>query len=160
METKQRVRLTVNGTEYERDVEVRKTLADFLRYDLGLRGTHLGCEHGVCGACTILLDDVSVRSCILYAVQADGADLLTVEGLAPSGGELHPLQEAFREHHGLQCGFCTPGFLMPAMELLVERQNPTDEEIREAISGNLCRCTGYQGIVDAIKAADKTWHRL
>lgn len=160
METKQRVRLTVNGTEYERDVEVRKTLADFLRYDLGLRGTHLGCEHGVCGACTILLDDVSVRSCILYAVQADGADLLTVEGLAPPGGELHPLQEAFREHHGLQCGFCTPGFLMPAMELLVERQNPTDEEIREAISGNLCRCTGYQGIVDAIKAADKTWHRL
>lgn len=160
METKQQVRLTVNGTEYERDVEVRKTLADFLRYDLGLRGTHLGCEHGVCGACTILLDDVSVRSCILYAVQADGADLLTVEGLAPSGGELHPLQEAFREHHGLQCGFCTPGFLMPAMELLVERQNPTDEEIREAISGNLCRCTGYQGIVDAIKAADKTWHRL
>lgn len=160
METKQRVRLTVNGTEYERDVEVRKTLADFLRYDLGLRGTHLGCEHGVCGACTILLDDVSVRSCILYAVQADSSDLLTVEGLAPSGGELHPLQEAFREHHGLQCGFCTPGFLMPAMELLVERQNPTDEEIRETISGNLCRCTGYQGIVDAIKAADKTWHRL
>lgn len=160
METKQRVRLTVNGTEYERDVEVRKTLADFLRYDLGLRGTHLGCEHGVCGACTILLDDVSVRSCILYAVQADSSDLLTVEGLAPPGGELHPLQEAFREHHGLQCGFCTPGFLMPAMELLVERQNPTDEEIRETISGNLCRCTGYQGIVDAIKAADKTWHRL
>ncbi|MDN5697270.1 MAG: (2Fe-2S)-binding protein [Rubrobacter sp.] len=160
METKQQVRLTVNGTEYERDVEVRKTLADFLRYDLGLRGTHLGCEHGVCGACTILLDDVSVRSCILYAVQADSSDLLTVEGLAPSGGELHPLQEAFREHHGLQCGFCTPGFLMPAMELLVERQNPTDEEIRETISGNLCRCTGYQGIVDAIKAADKTWHRL
>lgn len=160
MEAKQRVRLTVNGAEYERDVEVRKTLADFLRYDLGLRGTHLGCEHGVCGACTILLDDVSVRSCILYAVQADGADLLTVEGLAPPGGELHPLQEAFREHHGLQCGFCTPGFLMPAMELLVERQNPSDEEIREAVSGNLCRCTGYQGIVDAIKAADKTWHRL
>lgn len=160
MEAKQRVRLTVNGAEYERDVEVRKTLADFLRYDLGLRGTHLGCEHGVCGACTILLDDVSVRSCILYAVQADGADLLTVEGLAPPGGELHPLQAAFREHHGLQCGFCTPGFLMPAMELLVERQNPSDEEIREAISGNLCRCTGYQGIVDAIKAADKTWHRL
>ena len=160
MEAKQRVRLTVNGTEYERDVEVRKTLADFLRYDLGLRGTHLGCEHGVCGACTILLDDVSVRSCILYAVQADSSDLLTVEGLAPPGGELHPLQEAFREHHGLQCGFCTPGFLMPAMELLVERQNPTDEEIRETISGNLCRCTGYQGIVDAIKAADKTWHRL
>lgn len=160
MEAKQRVRLTVNGAEYERDVEVRKTLADFLRYDLGLRGTHLGCEHGVCGACTILMDDVSVRSCILYAVQADGLDLLTVEGLAPPGGELHPLQEAFREHHGLQCGFCTPGFLMPAMELLVERQNPSDEEIREAVSGNLCRCTGYQGIVDAIKAADKTWHRL
>ncbi|MDN5698645.1 MAG: (2Fe-2S)-binding protein [Rubrobacter sp.] len=160
MEPKRSVQLTVNGVEYEREVEVRKTLADFLRGDLGLRGTHLGCEHGVCGACTILLDDASVRSCILYAVQADGADILTVEGLSTPGEELHPIQEAFREHHGLQCGFCTPGFLMPAMELLVERRNPGEEEIREAISGNLCRCTGYQGIVEAIKAADKNWQRL
>lgn len=160
MESKRRVQLTVNGVEYEREVEVRKTLADFLRADLGLRGTHLGCEHGVCGACTILLDDASVRSCILYAVQADGADILTVEGLSTPGEALHPIQEAFRDHHGLQCGFCTPGFLMPAMELLVERRNPGEEEIREAISGNLCRCTGYQGIVEAIKAADKSWQRL
>ena len=152
--------MTVNGAEYEREVEVRKTLADFLREDLGLRGTHLGCEHGVCGACTILFDDVSVRSCILYAVQADGADILTVEGLAPAGGPLHPIQEAFRDHHGLQCGFCTPGFLMPALELLVEKRSPSEEEIREAISGNLCRCTGYHGIVEAIRAADATWERL
>ena len=151
--------MTVNETEYEREVEVRKTLADFLREDLGLRGTHLGCEHGACGACTILFDDVSVRSCILYAVQADGADILTVEGLAPAGGPLHPIQEAFRDHHGLQCGFCTPGFLMPALELLAEKRNPGEEEIREAISGNLCRCTGYQGIVEAIRAADATWER-
>ena len=152
--------MTVNGAEYEREVEVRKTLADFLREDLSLRGTHLGCEHGVCGACTILFDDVSVRSCILYAVQADGADILTVEGLAPAGGPLHPIQEAFRDHHGLQCGFCTPGFLMPALELLVEKRNPSEEEIREAISGNLCRCTGYHSIVEAIRAADATWERL
>jgi len=152
--------VTVNGVEYEREVEVRKTLADFLREDLGLRGTHLGCEHGVCGACTILFDDASVRSCIMYAVQADGADILTVEGMAPPGGPLHPIQEAFRDHHGLQCGFCTPGFLMPALELLVEKRNPSEDEIREAISGNLCRCTGYQGIVEAIRAADETWERL
>ena len=160
MERRRTIQVTVNGAEYEREVEVRKTLADFLREDLGLRGTHLGCEHGVCGACTILFDDVSVRSCILYAVQADGADILTVEGLAPAGGPLHPIQEAFRDHHGLQCGFCTPGFLMPALELLVEKQNPSEEEIREAISGNLCRCTGYHGIVEAIRAADATWERL
>lgn len=160
MEHRKTVRVTVNGVEYEREVEMRKTLADFLRYDLGLRGTHLGCEHGVCGACTILFDDVSVRSCILYAVQADGADILTVEGLAPVEGPLHPIQEAFREHHGLQCGFCTPGFLMPTLELLVEKQNPSEQEIREAISGNLCRCTGYAGIVEAIRAADATWERL
>lgn len=154
------VRVTVNGVEYEREVEARKTLADFLREDLGLRGTHLGCEHGVCGACTILFNDASVRSCIMYAVQADGADILTVEGMAPLGGPLHPIQEAFRDHHGLQCGFCTPGFLMPALELLVEKRNPGEGEIREAISGNLCRCTGYQGIVEAIRAADETWERL
>lgn len=159
MERSRTVRLTVNGTEYEREVEARKTLADFLREDLGLRGTHLGCEHGVCGACTVLFNDVSVRSCILYAVQADGADILTVEGLAPAEGPLHPIQEAFRDHHGLQCGFCTPGFLMPALELLVEKQGPSEEEIREAISGNLCRCTGYAGIVEAIRAADEAWDR-
>jgi carbon-monoxide dehydrogenase small subunit len=160
MERSRIVQVTVNGVEYEREVEVRKTLADFLREDLGLRGTHLGCEHGVCGACTVLFDDASVRSCIMYAVQADGADILTVEGLAPPGGPLHPIQEAFRDHHGLQCGFCTPGFLMPALELLVEKRNPSEEEIRDAISGNLCRCTGYQGIVEAIRAADETWERL
>ena len=153
------IRTTVNETEYEKEVDVRKTLADFLREDLGLRGTHLGCEHGVCGACTILFNDVSVRSCILYAVQADGADILTVEGLAPAGGPLHPIQEAFRAHHGLQCGFCTPGFLMSALELLVEKRDLSEEEVREAISGNLCRCTGYQGIVEAIRAADETWER-
>jgi carbon-monoxide dehydrogenase small subunit len=160
MERSRIVRMTVNGVEYEREVEVRKTLADFLREDLGLRGTHLGCEHGVCGACTIMFDDATVRSCIMYAVQADGADILTVEGMAPPGGPLHPIQEAFRDHHGLQCGFCTPGFLMPALELLVEKRNPSEDEIREAISGNLCRCTGYQGIVEAIRAADETWERL
>ena len=160
MERSRLVRVTVNEVEYEREVEVRKTLADFLREDLGLRGTHLGCEHGVCGACTVLFDDASVRSCIMYAVQAAGADILTVEGMAPPGGPLHPIQEAFRDHHGLQCGFCTPGFLMPALELLVEKRNPSDEEIRDVISGNLCRCTGYQGIVDAIRAADETWERL
>jgi aerobic-type carbon monoxide dehydrogenase small subunit (CoxS/CutS family) len=159
MERRRTIHVTVNKTEYEREIEVRKTLADFLREDLGLRGTHLGCEHGVCGACTILFNDVSVRSCILYAVQADGADILTVEGLAPAGGPLHPIQEAFRDHHGLQCGFCTPGFLMPALELLVEKRGPSEEEIREAISGNLCRCTGYEGIVQAIRAADETWER-
>lgn len=160
MERSRLVRVTVNEVEYEREVEVRKTLADFLREDLGLRGTHLGCEHGVCGACTVLFDDASVRSCIMYAVQADGADILTVEGMAPPGGPLHPIQEAFRDHHGLQCGFCTPGFLVPALELLVEKRNPSEEEIRDVISGNLCRCTGYQGIVEAIRAADETWERL
>ncbi len=154
------MKVTVNGLEYEREVEVRKTLADFLREDLGLRGTHLGCEHGVCGACTVLFNDVSVRSCIVYAVQADGAEILTVEGLAPAEGPLHPIQEAFREHHGLQCGFCTPGFLMTAFEFLIEKPGPSEDEIREAISGNLCRCTGYHGIVEAIRAADATWDRL
>ena len=160
MERRRSMKVTVNGVEYEREVEARKTLADFLREDLGLRGTHLGCEHGVCGACTVLFNDVSVRSCIVYAVQADGAEILTVEGLAPAEGPLHPIQEAFREHHGLQCGFCTPGFLMTAFEFLIEKPNPSEDEIREAISGNLCRCTGYHGIVEAIRAADATWDRL
>ena len=153
------IRVTVNGVGYEREVDVRKTLADFLREDLGLRGTHLGCEHGVCGACTVLFNDSSVRSCIIYAAQADGTEILTVEGLAPAAGPLHPIQEAFRDKHGLQCGFCTPGFVLVALDFLVEAREPSEEEIREAISGNLCRCTGYQGIVEAIRAADANWER-
>ena len=137
----------------------RRTLADFLRDDLGLTGTHLGCEHGVCGACTVLLDGASVRSCILYAVQAEGAAIKTVESLAPGPDELHPVQEAFRRCHGLQCGFCTPGFLMTAHELLRDTRSPGDDQIRQTISGNLCRCTGYQGIVEAIRLADELWQR-
>jgi len=146
------IRLTVNGRAYERTVEVRKTLADFLREDLDLTGTHLGCEHGVCGACTVVMDGEAVRSCLLFAVQADGCELLTVEGLA-EGDSLHPIQEAFWEHHGLQCGFCTPGFLMTLYCFLRESPNPSEAEIREALAGNLCRCTGYQNIVIAAKAA-------
>jgi carbon-monoxide dehydrogenase small subunit len=159
MERKKTIHVTVNGEEYEREVEVRKTLADFLREDLGLRGTHLGCEHGVCGACTVLFNDSSVRSCIIYAAQANGTEILTIEGLAPAAGPLHPIQEAFRDKHGLQCGFCTPGFVLAALDFLVEAREPSEEEIREAISGNLCRCTGYQGIVEAIRAADANWER-
>jgi carbon-monoxide dehydrogenase small subunit len=128
------------------------TLADFLRDELRLTGTHLGCEHGVCGACTVLLDGASVRSCLLFAVQAEGAEVATVEGLA-GDGELHPLQEAFWAEHGLQCGFCTPGFQMTAVEFLRENPDPTEEEIRVAISGNLCRCTGYVNIIKAIRSA-------
>ena len=138
---------------------MRKTLVDFLREDLGLRGTHVGCEHGVCGACTVLLDGASVRSCIMYAVQADGAEIRTVEGLAPAGGPLHPLQQSFQDHHALQCGFCTPGFLMTAYEFLTDARRPSEDEIRAAIAGNLCRCTGYKGIVEAIRAADTAWER-
>lgn len=152
------VRLTVNGQPLERTVEVRKTLADFLREDLGLTGTHLGCEHGVCGACTILLDGEPVRSCLLFAVQAAGTVIETVESLAP-GDTLHPVQAAFREHHGLQCGFCTPGFLMSAVALLRAQPQPTDEQIMETLGGHLCRCTGYQGIVEAVRAASRTWQR-
>ena len=146
------IRLIVNGQPHERTVEVRRTLADFLREDLDLTGTHLGCEHGVCGACTVVLNGDAVRSCLLLAVQADGAEVMTVESLAP-GEVLHPLQEAFREHHALQCGFCTPGFLMTAYCFLRDCPRPTDAEIREAIAGNLCRCTGYQNIVAAVRAA-------
>jgi carbon-monoxide dehydrogenase small subunit len=146
------VRVRVNGQEHERTVEPRKSLADFLREDLDLTGTHVGCEHGVCGACTVLLDGQPVRSCLLLAVQADGAALTTVEGLA-DGDRLHPIQQAFWDHHGLQCGFCTPGILLTAKALLEENPHPTDAEIREAISGNLCRCTGYHFIVEAIRAA-------
>ncbi|WP_409493835.1 (2Fe-2S)-binding protein [Amycolatopsis sp. cmx-11-12] len=146
------VTLTVNGRTYRADCEPRRTLADFLRHDLGFTGVHVGCEHGVCGSCTITLDGASARSCCLLAVQVDGAEIVTIEGLA-SDGELHPLQESFRKHHGLQCGFCTPGMLATALELLKENPAPTDAEIRQGISGNLCRCTGYQFIVDAIRDA-------
>jgi carbon-monoxide dehydrogenase small subunit len=143
------ITVKVNGVEHEAQVEVRLTLADFLRHQLELTGTHVGCEHGVCGACTILLDGRSMRSCLLLAVQTNGREVTTIEGIAPRSGGLHPLQEAFREHHGLQCGFCTPGLLTTLLEFLREHPDPTEEEVRVAISGNLCRCTGYQGIVDA-----------
>ncbi|MDR7495259.1 MAG: (2Fe-2S)-binding protein [Armatimonadota bacterium] len=146
------VRLRVNGTEVARTVEVRRTLADFLREDLGLTGTHLGCEHGVCGACTVLLDGQPVRSCLMFAVQADGTEVVTVEALGTVDA-LSPLQEAFVAHHGLQCGFCTPGILMSAHALLRDVPHPTDEQIREVLGGHLCRCTGYQGILDAVRAA-------
>lgn len=150
--------VTVNGERFERDVEPRLLLSDFLRHELRLTGTHVGCEHGVCGACTILVDDEAVRSCILLAVQADGCEITTVEGLAggaaaPGNLELHPIQAAFHEAHGLQCGFCTPGLLATLVPFLAENPDPDETEIREAISGNLCRCTGYQNIVTAVKLA-------
>ncbi|MDQ7827729.1 MAG: (2Fe-2S)-binding protein [Armatimonadota bacterium] len=148
----QRITLTVNGVARTLTVPVRRTLADALRDDLGLTGTHLGCEHGVCGACTVLLDGRAVRSCLLLAVQADGREVLTVEGLA-QGDRLHPIQEAFWETHALQCGFCTPGFLMTVYAFLRETPHPTDEEIREALAGNLCRCTGYVNILKAVRLA-------
>jgi len=147
------IRVTVNGEEHEALVEPRRLLADFLREDLGLTGTHLGCEHGVCGACTVLLDGQTIRSCLLFAVQASGHQVLTVEALAAPDGTLHPIQHAFWTEHGLQCGFCTPGFLMTSYELLQSNPSPSDDEIRAAISGNLCRCTGYQNIVRAVRAA-------
>ncbi|HLO03224.1 MAG TPA: (2Fe-2S)-binding protein [Symbiobacteriaceae bacterium] len=146
------ISLTVNGTTFTRTVEPRLLLSDFLRHELGLTGTHVGCEHGVCGACTVLLDGAPVRSCLAFAIQMDGATITTVEGLA-SDGELHPLQEAFQEKHGLQCGFCTPGILMTMLPWIAEHPNPTEAEIREALSGNLCRCTGYQKIVEAVQLA-------
>lgn len=150
--TTQTVRLRVNGQDVERQVEVRRLLADFLRHDLGLTATHLGCEHGVCGACTVMLNGNSVRSCLLLAVQADGGEVMTLEGLA-DGEQLHPLQQAFWDHHALQCGFCTSGFLMSAYDLLSKNPQPSEEEIRHGLSGNLCRCTGYANIVKAVKAA-------
>ena len=155
---RQTIRLRVNGQEVEREVEVRKLLADFLREDLGLTATHLGCEHGVCGACTVVLNGDSVRSCLLFAVQADGGDLLSVEGLARDG-QMHPLQQAFWDHHALQCGFCTSGFLMSAYDLLQKNPHPSEEEIRHGLSGNLCRCTGYANIVKAVMAAAKEMNR-
>jgi carbon-monoxide dehydrogenase small subunit len=149
------IRVTVNRHPHEATVEVRKTLADFLRDDLELTGTHLGCEHGVCGACTVILDGAAVRSCLLFAAQVNGRSIETVEGLA-DGETLNPLQQAFHEHHALQCGFCTPGFLMTLTCFLRECPDPSDAQIREAISGNLCRCTGYQNIVTAARAAARS----
>jgi aerobic-type carbon monoxide dehydrogenase small subunit (CoxS/CutS family) len=181
--TERTITLTVNGTSYTRTVPVRKLLSDFIREDLGLTGTHVGCEHGVCGACTVLLDGATTRSCLLFAVQADGAAITTVEGLEQDG-ELHPIQEAFWQEHGLQCGFCTPGILLTVYEFLAERGSPSkegilprvamgravavdvaerpglsEEEIRHALAGNLCRCTGYQNIVKAVATADRLWER-
>jgi len=152
------ITVRVNERDYVERVAPRLLLSDFLRHQLGLTGTHVGCEHGVCGACTVLLDGAAVRSCLLLAVQADGARITTVEGLARDGEPLHPVQEAFREMHGLQCGFCTPGVLMAAQALLRDETNPTRERIREYLSGNYCRCTGYQAIVDAIEAVAKARH--
>jgi carbon-monoxide dehydrogenase small subunit len=153
------VRVRVNGSDYERTVEPRLLLSDFIRHELGLRGTHVGCEHGVCGCCTVRVDGAATRSCLMFAVQADGSEILTIEGMA-NGPELHPIQAAFHETHALQCGFCTPGFVIAIQELL--EQNPradlSDEEIREGISGNLCRCTGYQNIVEAVKLAAHTMY--
>jgi aerobic-type carbon monoxide dehydrogenase small subunit (CoxS/CutS family) len=148
------IALSVNGKSYRREVESRLLLSDFLRHELMLAGTHVGCEHGVCGACTILLDGAPVRSCLMLAVQADGHELATVEGLASEAG-LHPVQQAMHEHHGLQCGYCTPGILMTMTAYLKENPSPTEEEVREALSGNICRCTGYQNIVDAMLSAAK-----
>jgi len=147
------VTLRVNGTVHPVEVEPRRLLSDVLRHGLGLTGTHVGCEHGVCGCCTVLVDGEPARSCLMLAVTADGADIRTVESLAAPGGELHPLQEAFRRHHGLQCGFCTPGFLMTALPIYREAEHMGDDELREALGGQLCRCTGYVGIVAAVRAA-------
>jgi len=155
-----KIAVTVNGERRQAEVEVRLTLADFLRHTLGLTGTHLGCEHGVCGACTILLDGLTARSCLMLAVQADGHEIITVEGLAPSADKLSPLQEAFRDNHGLQCGFCTPGMLTTLTEFLRDNPSPTEQEVRIAIAGNLCRCTGYQGIVLAALDAAKRLQAL
>lgn len=147
------IAVNVNDKEYKRNVEPRLLLSDFLRHELGLTGTHVGCEHGVCGACTILFDGESMRSCLIFAVQADGREIMTVEGLAVDKDHLHPIQQSFWEAHGLQCGYCTPGILMTLVPFLKQNPDPTEDEIRHALSGNLCRCTGYQHIVDAVKLA-------
>jgi carbon-monoxide dehydrogenase small subunit len=149
------ITVSVNGVCYQRRVESRMLLSDFLRHDLGLAGTHVGCEHGVCGACTILLDGQPVRSCLMFAVQAEKHEISTVEGLAGKNGEYHPLQQAMHDHHGLQCGYCTPGILMTMTAFLEENSSPSEEEVRQALSGNLCRCTGYQNVVDAVMSAAK-----
>lgn len=159
MTAKYPVTVTVNGRKVTRDVEPRMTVADFLRDELGLTGTHLGCEHGVCGACTVIVDGVSTRTCIMYAPQLDGSDVRTIESITGEGDELHPVLEAFRECHGLQCGFCTPGMVMTIFEFLSEKEGPSLEETRQAISGNLCRCTGYETIVAAVQLADSNWQR-
>ena len=147
------VRVTVNGVVHARDVEARMLLTDFLRHELGLSGTHVGCEHGVCGACTVLLDGEPVRACLCFAVQADGCAIGTVEGMAPDTATLHPIQEAFRQAHALQCGYCTPGILMTVTAFLRDNPDPDEAAVRDALSGNLCRCTGYQHIVDAVLLA-------
>jgi carbon-monoxide dehydrogenase small subunit len=153
---KQDLTLTVNGVSYTRAVEPRVNLGDFLRHDLGLTGTHFGCEHGICGACTVLVDGATLRSCLMFAVQAQGCEVTTVEGLSDAQGPLHPIQQAFRDQHALQCGFCTPGMLLTVVELLGENPDPSEAEVRDAISGNICRCTGYQPIVDAALQAART----
>jgi carbon-monoxide dehydrogenase small subunit len=150
------IELRINGAPRRATVEPRVTLADFLRDRCQLTGTHLGCEHGVCGACTVLLDGEAVRACLVFAVQADGSEVTTIEGVASPDGELSTVQAAFRDHHGLQCGFCTPGFVMSVAAFLRDHPNPTDDEIRVGLAGNLCRCTGYQGILDAVRAAAVT----
>lgn len=147
------VQLTVNGDATTGRVAPRITLADFLREDCGLTGTHLGCEHGVCGACTVLVDGRAVRSCLVFAVQSEGSEVTTIEGIAGPDGDLNHVQEAFRDEHGLQCGFCTPGFIVSVTALLRDNPNPTEQEIREGLSGNVCRCTGYQGIINAVRRA-------
>ena len=154
-----RIRVEINGEPYEGDVEPRTLLSDFIRHGAGLHGTHVGCEHGVCGACTVQLDGEAVRSCLMLAVQADGRSLRTVEGLAPASGGLHPLQAAFQEAHALQCGFCTPGFLMSIEAFLREHPDPSEEEIRAALAGNLCRCTGYGAIIEAVALAAERLRR-
>jgi aerobic-type carbon monoxide dehydrogenase small subunit (CoxS/CutS family) len=154
------IAMTVNGHHYERRVPVRLLLSDFLRHDLHLTGTHVGCEHGVCGCCTVLLNGEAVRSCLMFAVQADGMAVTTIEGMAGSNNDLHPIQQAFREKHGLQCGFCTPGIIMSVHAILRENPDPSEEEIRHELSGNICRCTGYQNIVEAVKlAAERLRHQ-
>jgi len=147
------IAVTVNGNRYERTVSVRLLLSDFLRHELHLTGTHVGCEHGVCGCCTVLYNGEAVRSCLMFAVQADGMAITTIEGMAGVNSELHPIQQAFREKHGLQCGFCTPGIIMSVHAMLHEHPDPDEEEIRHELSGNICRCTGYQNIVEAVKLA-------
>jgi aerobic-type carbon monoxide dehydrogenase small subunit (CoxS/CutS family) len=154
------IEMSVNGVTYQRSTEARMLLSDFLRHELHLAGTHVGCEHGVCGACTILLNGLPVRSCLMFAVQANGCEISTIEGLASRDGELSPIQKAMHEHHGLQCGYCTPGILMTMTAFLRDKPDPTEEEVREALSGNLCRCTGYQNIVDAMMAAAQAMRTL
>ncbi|MGH2787329.1 MAG: (2Fe-2S)-binding protein [Actinomycetota bacterium] len=150
---KQTIELSVNGTQHQVEVEPRWLLSDVLRHSLGMTGTHVGCEHGVCGCCTVLVDGRPARSCLMLAIQAEGTQIQTVEGLASTDGDLHPLQESFKRHHGLQCGYCTPGFLMSALPIYEKAEDMSDEELRHAVAGQLCRCTGYAGIIEAIRAA-------